>query len=159
MWLDTRRQNGNIITLSILQQIRLGGYPRIRGEKKSIDMGRMFTRGSPPHTRGKGNGLQIFKLCFRITPAYAGKSMYFRASSIIIWDHPRIRGEKIWLSAPPMPSIGSPPHTRGKVDHLGVLQVAQGITPAYAGKSCPPSIPSACARDHPRIRGEKFDLS
>ena len=51
--------------------------------------------------------------------------------------------------------LGSPPHTRGKegIDSPG--ERAQGITPAYTGKS-----PSALCQirtrwDHPRIHGEK----
>ena len=50
---------------------------------------------------------------------------------------------------------GSPPHARGKVDLARTSQIAFGITPACAGKSCIPSANSCTAWDHPRMRGEK----
>ena len=51
--------------------------------------------------------------------------------------------------------LGSPPRMRGKaLDAIsGVL--ADGITPAYAGKSTHRPSRSALARDHPRVCGEK----
>ena len=71
----------------------------------------------------------------RITPAYAGKSLYLRTTSATMRDHPRICGEK----------QGSP------------LQVFANnrITPAYAGKSVPTVETVAARWDHPRICGEK----
>ena len=115
-----------------------------------------MTEGSPPHTRGKVRNRALDRDRPRITPACAGKSGRQPGWPCSAGDHPRIRGEKIWLSAPPMPSIGSPPHTRGKVLHPPVTNVARGITPAYAGKSWPPDCDTAHIQDHPRIRGEKL---
>ena len=49
-----------------------------------------------------------------------------------------------------------PPHRRGKVLGVELHAPANGITPAWAGKS--PFRPTAARtlRDHPRIGGEKF---
>ena len=44
---------------------------------------------------------------------------------------------------------------RGKVIAVDRDEIAFGITPAYAGKSTPESVPTAQCRDHPRICGEK----
>ena len=71
----------------------------------------------------------------RITPAYAGKSRFEFFNKFIIWDHPRLCGEKA---------------LRAWADH-GKLR----ITPAYAGKS-PTDPPLAFSnQDHPRLCGEK----
>ena len=51
--------------------------------------------------------------------------------------------------------IGSPPHTRGKVEILDEIRCMSGITPAYAGKSQLANIATTRFQDHPRIRGEK----
>ena len=58
----------------------------------------------------------------RITPAYAGKSNQ-------------------WLMLHTK-RMGSPPPMRGKGLRETVYQIGDGITPAYAGKSFKPCIPS-----------------
>ena len=50
---------------------------------------------------------------------------------------------------------GSPPRGRGKVLLHALLDLLDGITPAWAGKrGCGP-LPVARSRDHPRVGGEK----
>ena len=69
-------------------------HPRIRGEKASTLCYTYKIVGSPPHTRGK---VSFFITCidfFRITPAYAGKSLGCPGLDTAHRDHPRIRGEK-----------------------------------------------------------------
>ena len=70
-------------------------------------------------------------------------------------DHPRVCGEKqrVWMHALYM--AGSPPRMRGKERRNHGTHVHGGITPAYAGKSCPCRITSLACRDHPRVCGEK----
>ena len=54
----------------------------------------------------------------RITPAYAGKSVWLHWSTGAGEDHPRLCGEKfeaIWGS---IKAVGSPPPMRGKVSCL-----------------------------------------
>ena len=50
---------------------------------------------------------------------------------------------------------GSPPRVRGKVAGVCACNVVQGITPAYAGKSCTGINYVVQERDHPRVCGEK----
>ena len=71
----------------------------------------------------------------RITPAHAGKSC--RSTLMAGWaqDHPRTRGEKPEDALHQRGVIGSPPHTRGKVELAQILKIGQA--------------------DHPRTRGEK----
>ena len=50
--------------------------------------------------------------------------------------------------------VGSPPHVRGKLDGMGVVDLSVGITPACAGKTEPQVVLAAGGRDHPRMCGE-----
>ena len=48
---------------------------------------------------------------------------------------------------------------RGKVISGNRTRIDPGITPAYAGKSCPPQAPTFTRQDHPRVCGEKSTSS
>ena len=69
-------------------------HPRICGEKSTGRPASARFLGSPPHMRGKGFFGKLLITSFRITPAYAGKSLYLRTTSATMRDHPRICGEK-----------------------------------------------------------------
>ena len=56
-------------------QCRFWDHPRLCGEKQSDKMLRRCLEGSPPPMRGKANGTASFSDGYRITPAYAGKSL------------------------------------------------------------------------------------
>ena len=105
--------------------------------------------------RGKEvDSLRINSPC-RITPACAGKSGFFRLLHCIVWDHPRVCGEKRHPAHVYFNDLGSPPRMRGKVQLQPGQPAALGITPAYAGKS--KNLPAlVCGNgDHPRVCGEK----
>ena len=70
-----------------------------------------------------------------ITPAYAGKSRHLRVVGKQPKDHPRLCGEKFYLSMSQNHHIGSPPPMRGKAFRVDRHRTAERITPAYAGKS------------------------
>jgi len=113
-----------------------------------------------------------------ITPACAGKSIKEKQNGIPLWDHPRMRGEKLRPIASSAAFLGSPPHARGKAVCLEAWPMMRRITPACAGKRSQaksakgmPGITPACAgkregayeknstyQDHPRMRGEKLEL-
>ena len=105
--------------------------------------------------RGKAKHTHAFQFRHRITPACAGKRLCLTCVLAILWDHPRMCGEK-WLARfKPFATRGSPPHVRGKgADEQGVGGVA-GITPAYAGKRVRCSQQALPCTDHPRMCGEK----
>ena len=92
-----------------------------------------------------------------ITPAYAGKRCLCSSRVSPYSDHPRIRGEKLSASSPSPSPTGSPPHTRGKAALHGLGSVADGITPAYAGKSFP-SLPLSLLPygSPPHTRGKAY---
>ena len=74
---------------------------------------------------------------FRITPAYAGKSVNGFTVYLNRQDHPRLCGEKFQCSSSLFQFQGSPPPMRGKGPTALQKSFDFGITPAYAGKSKP----------------------
>ena len=84
--------------------------------------------------RGKVVKIVWSRLKRGITPAYAGKRKFRHLVRPVFEDHPRVCGEKLYISRLQNSSMGSPPRMRGKVDVLSTFVVAGRITPAYAGK-------------------------
>ena len=110
-------------------------HPRLCGEKQAVLKPTIKRRGSPPPMRGKVILVCNLMLVFRITPAYAGKSMYAVQSMPRERDHPRLCGEKVENPVPSRIYEGSPPPMRGKASGVKASHKTPGITPAYAGKS------------------------
>ena len=105
--------------------------------------------------RGKGVHGVLQELCCGITPAYAGKSVALWHMVVIVWDHPRVCGEKSYQDSQHGCQSGSPPRMRGK-DANGLNMLSNlGITPAYAGKRPSRLRRDHERRDHPRVCGEK----
>ena len=84
--------------------------------------------------RGKVVRLFNNRKCLGITPAYAGKSNFSFSFPPVLWDHPRLCGEKHRSDRVLLQSKGSPPPMRGKGYYNTFQIVDDGITPAYAGK-------------------------
>ena len=108
--------------------------------------------------RGKVRSEAPFSSRARITPAYAGKSVFRVRLLLVTEDHPRLCGEKSFFSSSVFIFLGSPPPMRGKACVRGGLLLKNGITPAYAGKSHNKRHPEKGGRDHPRLCGEKFSI-
>ena len=119
----------------ILQDTAAGDHPRLCGEKVLTESLTTVLQGSPPLVRGKAhlNFLTYHRL--GITPACAGKSLLWSAHQRLIWDHPRLCGEKPTIYNYAYIGKGSPPLVRGKVDLQTDRGKRTGITPACAGKS------------------------
>ena len=90
-------------------------HPRICGEKIVVSRTWCSRSGLPPRMRGKEKPLQEAAGREGITPAYAGKSDGGRLSYLLVWDHPRVCGEKFRAYAMIWQEWGSPPRMRGKV--------------------------------------------
>ena len=114
--------------------------------------------GSPPHRRGNADLRVVIVGDFRITPAWAGKSMTAPGRSSRTGNHPRVGGEKCSLSSFLTRCSGSPPHGRGKGNRGFSCVSSKRITPAWAGKRC--LLPFLCSDswDHPRVGGEKVQI-
>ena len=105
--------------------------------------------------RGKALPFLLCPVSRGITPAYAGKSLFFIGSFPDVRDHPRVCGEKKRASRKRCGRMGSPPRMRGKASFFGIFCPGVRITPAYAGKSrCRHPHPTGKG-DHPRVCGEK----
>ena len=65
-----------------------------------------------------------------------GKDLYSPPFSDACQDHPRLCGEKAVTDNSFDPGVGSPPPMRGKDTAEDFFLFNDGITPAYAGKSC-----------------------
>ena len=105
--------------------------------------------------RGKEDLTMQENLKYRITPAYAGKSLAEFGKTSKAWDHPRLCGEKVASSVYSQTFPGSPPPMRGKESRTAGRLEKCRITPAYAGKS-QIVVNLVCGKqDHPRLCGEK----
>ena len=130
-------------------------HPRVGGEKGSPSWIATATRGSPPRGRGKALLYHTSEGFSRITPAWAGKSLHLPCISLMLWDHPRVGGEKSMMVPHTVTLLGSPPRGRGKVEVLPPLSLGGRITPAWAGKSKAAAWWVLRCGDHPRVGGEK----
>ena len=90
-----------------------------------------------------------------ITPACAGKRLLRCRHSAGLWDHPRVCGEKYYVTVGKADHEGSPPRMRGKVRAAPLGAGDAGITPACAGKRGEGQGGPAGLWDHPRVCGEK----
>ena len=92
----------------------------------------------------------------RITPAYAGKSLSETSIRPRLEDHPRVCGEKRRNGLQRTNPSGSPPRMRGKGRRWPESVAANGITPAYAGKSlCGLCLCRSRLGSPPRMRGKE----
>ena len=89
-------------------------HPRVCGEKSSSRHEKSRNQGSPPRMRGKDQSICKNLERMGITPAYAGKSEYTFIFCRVVWDHPRVCGEKLLCNLRPGSQEGSPPRMRGK---------------------------------------------
>ena len=130
-------------------------HPRVCGEKLKPLLITSVKRGSPPRMRGKAWLCSGTRQRPGITPAYAGKSLWWPPAGGRAQDHPRVCGEKGKLIPFFVDEVGSPPRMRGKARGLARPSSSMGITPAYAGKSWSTTYYTMPVRDHPRVCGEK----
>ena len=110
-------------------------HPRLCGEKTNGKNGSRYQAGSPPPMRGKDMTESESVGRKRITPAYAGKRVLAAVRTPIVWDHPRLCGEKGSGGGSYSNCMGSPPPMRGKGLKVCEHRLSDRITPAYAGKS------------------------
>ena len=99
----------------------------------------MWEVGSPPHLRGKQYFNKLRSHYVRITPAPAGKTLFWVSRALPHEDHPRTCGE----------------NQQDLADKSGVGR----ITPAPAGKTHPSRYYDIISGDHPRTCGENWQIS
>ena len=126
------------------------------GEKFSKSTRKRSGIGSPPRVRGKVLSIPAAGGFAGITPACAGKRKYSIRLYELIWDHPRVCGEKYGVSPIDSDIGGSPPRVRGKGADHPCAEGGARITPACAGKSVCVECVAPERKDHPRVCGEKL---
>ena len=130
----------------------------MRGEKLTWKSNTTTKGGSPPRARGEVVAIIPARGRRGITPACAGRRMTNCWKYLQKKDHPRVRGEKLDLSQQYHARKGSPPRARGEGLLQGLHRALGGITPACAGRSSSRKFLKCPARDHPRVRGEKYPV-
>ena len=116
----------------------------------------MAATGSSPLTRGKPQGRIQVPPGRGLIPAHAGKTNPSRALSIVVWAHPRSRGEN--STRPHSRTIfrGSSPLTRGKLPPSPHAERSARLIPAHAGKTTSSLSLITFTPAHPRSRGENW---
>ena len=128
-------------------------HPRSRGVYFEPPDGGVDTAGSSPLARGLRIGRVGPGLGRRIIPARAGFTSARSTSPRAGKDHPRSRGVYNAEAAALCAQLGSSPLARGlrEVRTIGLRD--DGIIPARAGFTSPPSTWTPGSSDHPRSRG------
>ena len=120
---------------SIARLSRVQDHPRVCGENRSLKTSLFKNIGSPPRMRGKLGEWEQRKPIYRITPAYAGKTVSQGFLYSHCPDHPRVCGENPLCLFCKTAALGSPPRMRGKLNPNVRSKIPVRITPAYAGKT------------------------
>ena len=90
----------------------------------------------------------------RITPAYAGKTLFCSNDGVNYEDHPHVCGKDDGHKPEDITRLGSPPRMRERLVYLMFEKEQSRITPAYAGKTCHGKRYLAFRQDHPRVCGK-----
>ena len=129
-------------------------HPRSRGEYAIPPCWLAHPDGSSPLSRGIQLILVTPQINERIIPALAGNTRGLPAPPEPHQDHPRSRGEYVWVARTDMPPLGSSPLSRGIRRSVPAWLDVHGIIPALAGNTTGSLPPSFSPEDHPRSRGE-----
>ena len=110
--------------------------------------------GSSPRGRGKLRGVLDGDLDLRLIPAWAGKTSSPRPRISAEQAHPRVGGENRLEAEYVAGPGGSSPRGRGKHHRHDRGRSAEGLIPAWAGKTRARCDAGWRRRAHPRVGGE-----
>ena len=137
----------------------ISDHPRSRGEYHGQGYAIPARGGSSPLSRGILRRPRWLPSSRWIIPALAGNTAAMASRSARARDHPRSRGEYLWVLDVWRPVDGSSPLSRGillvDAPRLGCLR----IIPALAGNTVQKSPLTRPQPDHPRSRGEYSSAS
>ena len=129
-------------------------HPRLRGEDSLVFVPNGKGEETPPLTRGRLYSGVLGAEATGNTPAYAGKTPLNVLFAVMVWKHPRLRGEDLKAAKAFEKLSETPPLTRGRHEARRVVQLSFRNTPAYAGKTTALPSPACSPEKHPRLRGE-----
>ena len=136
------------------RKTRSRDHPRLRGEHSSREYWSACAPGSSPPARGARVRAEACRQVERIIPACAGSTMMSGHKLSPARDHPRLRGEHVYVAVARRTVVGSSPPARGAPEANANAADAGGIIPACAGSTAPIGPAPSCRGDHPRLRGE-----
>lgn len=110
-------------------------HPRMCGEHLSPVAWAWVRVGSSPHVRGTHRVNRAGAGSDRIIPAYAGNTRSPLARGSNTGDHPRIRGEHVFILPLSIILLGSSPQVRGTRKVPMRPAMSTGIIPACAGNT------------------------
>ena len=128
----------------------------IRGENSHSALKQLSMMGSPPHTWRKLLSAYHNHHFLGITSTYVEKTNVTDVAKDKTEDHLHIRGENNCRCSWSWYSLGSPPHTWRKPNHLSHYPEANRITSTYVEKTTSASRINLGIRDHLHIRGENI---
>ena len=118
-------------------------HPRVGGENFVFPRQPWPVVGSSPRGRGKRYASWSRRETARLIPAWAGKTARIAASVRLLGAHPRVGGENSPDPNSDAICFGSSPRGRGKLEVGVVPGGAEGLIPAWAGKTYR-SVAPAC---------------
>ena len=110
-------------------------HPRMRGEHFFRDHELLLAEGSSPHARGTLMFRPFVYLVAGIIPACAGNTASANPVVFSDGDHPRMRGEHLFVRFSCKQRQGSSPHARGTHGEVDLAAQDGGIIPACAGNT------------------------
>ena len=110
-------------------------HPRVGGENKTNDLIGVAADGSSPRGRGKHQEPDFECLGVGRIPAWAGKTVGFRALPGSQAAHPRVGGENLQRGKKIPTNAGSSPRGRGKRPCARRKRYLARLIPAWAGKT------------------------
>ena len=131
-----------------------GAHPRACGENEPNSSRISSAAGSSPRVRGKRCCPDWPTSPGGLIPARAGKTAPPSTPPRQLWAHPRACGENSLQIGHQLPSFGSSPRVRGKLDRGDDRRPRRRLIPARAGKTPPGRRASSRPAAHPRACGE-----
>ena len=145
---------GNASSRSLMA-FMIAVHPRMRGERRKLDVMRKFSSGSSPHARGTLTAGVAMSQDRRFIPACAGNASPRQRPLCLLSVHPRMRGERIGNGSTIAHSAGSSPHARGTLFLTCENVRVPRFIPACAGNARSLRTPRRRPTVHPRMRGER----
>ena len=144
---------GKTLGWSLLRRVQRA-HPRAGGENVAFGAQGLDAAGSSPRGRGKHRRDHAGRGPVRLIPARAGKTHPATPPEPATPAHPRAGGENRMILSPALPSSGSSPRGRGKLEGVEEARAAARLIPARAGKTTARKEHFIMAGAHPRAGGE-----
>ena len=119
----------------VFRRSALQEHPRVCGEDYLSRVFCVHILGTPPRVRGRLGHLPVAHLYVRNTPVCAGKTICYKLTHHMFWEHPRVCGEDSHKAHQNQLYQGTPPRVRGRPLDAAAEIVYCRNTPACAGKT------------------------